>query len=318
MPGRADSPAVGAQIDGAKVLMFSIGRVSAADAGEVTPSGVRAVMKGRSLQVDITLEFSEHLFANERSKGLCRVLEKFLSVEEVTVRFPGHRRRMQTIPLDDELLTKAFLIQKSRGIDGQVEVTPEDAQSALVSDDSLEISALEGKVVIATASHPKRSHLIQGRLIPANGMLISLLNSGLPAAGNCWLEFVDALAESVRPWYMFACATDEYDANNMDLSYGMRAIGVDYNKGLPGFYHYNFFSSRLAQQVIRRDALTRLSAFDCVRVLEGGVAVHVGTWPLDWSTEGYRSLRETAFAVVDRDLFFERDVSKPGRQLCFE
>ena len=78
MPGRADSPAVGAQIDGAKVLMFSIGRVSAADAGEVTPSGVRAVMKGRSLQVDITLEFSEHLFANERSKGLCRVLEKFL------------------------------------------------------------------------------------------------------------------------------------------------------------------------------------------------------------------------------------------------
>ena len=44
---------------------------------------------------------------------------------------------------------KAFLIQKSRGIDGKVEVTREDVQSALSSDDSLEISALEGKVVIA-------------------------------------------------------------------------------------------------------------------------------------------------------------------------
>jgi hypothetical protein len=292
--------------------------MSAVDAGDVTRTGVRAVMESRSLQVDISLIFSEHLFANERSKALCRVLEKFLSVDEVTVRFPGHRRRTQTIPLDDELLTKAFLIQKSRGIDGEVEVTPEDLQSALTSDEYLEISALQGKVVIATSSHPSRSHLIQGRLLPANGMLISVMKGGLPAVRNCWLEFVDALAESVRPWYMFACAGGEYDANNMDLSYGMRAIGVDYNRGLPGFYHYNFFASRLAQQVIRRDALARLSVLDCVRVLEGGVAVHVGKWPLDWSTEGYRSLRESAFAVVDRDLFFERDVSKPGRQLCFE
>jgi hypothetical protein len=55
--------------------------MSAVDAGDVTRIGVRAVMESRSLQVDISLIFSEHLFANERSKGLCRVLEKFLSVD---------------------------------------------------------------------------------------------------------------------------------------------------------------------------------------------------------------------------------------------
>ena len=100
----------------------------------------------------------------------------------------------------------------------------------------------------------------------------------------------------------------EWYAKNMLLDGGLRAIGVDMSRYLPGLYWLNWFGAPYCE-LMGRERLLSAPAFDAI-ALGDGVLLQVDERPDDWDSSDTRYARVLEH-VGDRYFFLRNN---PGRR----
>lgn len=110
----------------------------------------------------------------------------------------------------------------------------------------------------------------------------------------------------------YCCLGDEYDTNNIDQTGGgVRAVGIDVSRQLPGFYWANYFGPFLIEWISKAKLA---SVPGCsVEQLGHGVLVTNLCPPDEWESHDFRKNRATAMDHLGRDLFFEKGNEMKGR-----
>ncbi len=130
--------------------------------------------------------------------------------------------------------------------------------------------------------------------IPGNRITFQVRRSKIEQNGaSAWAEeCISLCCMAVDPLFGFACATEEYTAKNMSTDGGgLRAIGIDIAKHLPGLYWLNFFGAPYAA-LIGHEALSSTPA-EGVVACKSGYLIRLSSGPEHWnSAEG--SHREAA------------------------
>jgi hypothetical protein len=125
---------------------------------------------------------------------------------------------------------------------------------------------------------------------------------GRPAAE--WVEEgFTALCASLSPWWAFACADEEWDARNMDHVGGLRALGREPRRHLPGLFWLSFFGSPYVDLIGRERLLTSPCMASAV---DSGVLLATYQQPGDWRAPiGALRHRET-LKHLGPQYFFDR------------
>lgn len=127
---------------------------------------------------------------------------------------------------------------------------------------------------------------------------------------SAWVqEYVERCCSSLDPLFGFVCATDEYDAKNISTDGGgLRAIGVDIAKYLPGLYWLNFFG-RPYKELITDGRLS--SAPECeVSACGSGYILKLSDSPHDWNLPEYKRKEEVVRHHLGEKYFFSRDCAQ--------
>jgi hypothetical protein len=116
---------------------------------------------------------------------------------------------------------------------------------------------------------------------------------------------VSTFATHCAPVWATAYANAEYEAKNMERSHGIRALGRDVSRFLPGLYWLNFFGEPYVQLI----GAARFDALDGVHVerLESGYIVQLSRSPLDWESAEYRAAETRVLDQLGRQFFFRRE-----------
>jgi len=115
----------------------------------------------------------------------------------------------------------------------------------------------------------------------------------------CSIFFSDSFFD-----YGLCCSSDEYESKNIDRSDGgMRAVGLDVSRYLPGFYWGNYFGNILCRKntKLERD----IDGFTSLK-LTRGMFVSSALPPWKWMTEEYKRLELKAVMSIGEDLFFNK------------
>jgi hypothetical protein len=123
---------------------------------------------------------------------------------------------------------------------------------------------------------------------------------------SAWAQECLQHCSSLDPLFGFACTTDEYYAKNISTDGGgLRAIGVDIAKYLPGLYWLNFFG-RPYKDLITDARLA--SAPECeVSARRSGYLLKLSDSPHDWKLPEYRRKEELIRRHLGEGYFFIRD-----------
>lgn len=122
---------------------------------------------------------------------------------------------------------------------------------------------------------------------------------------------VGAMCEALSCAHAYAHLHAEYDAKNMSHEGGgLRAIGVDVARALPGLYWLNFFG-RPYRDLIGRERLLSAPAHE-VREVDEGVMLMLHPDPSAWNTAGYRETERRVLDYLGRRYFFDR--AAPDRE----
>jgi hypothetical protein len=115
---------------------------------------------------------------------------------------------------------------------------------------------------------------------------------------------LEDLSMQMAPEYARNFAREEFDAKNMDLSYGQRAIGPkDYS--LPGLYWCNFLGAPYCD-LIGRDRLLSAPAYE-VKEVGAGVLLTLAEKPEEWKTPEYKAREQRVLDHIGREYVWERD-----------
>lgn len=126
---------------------------------------------------------------------------------------------------------------------------------------------------------------------------------GYPKHG--WIrEFFAATCANPDMWYAHAEMDEHYTALNMDLSHGMRAVGLDAGKALPGLYWLNYFGPPYSE-MIGRDRLLSAPA-TIARACGLGVLLQISDGPEGWDSDGYRAQESAVLDWIGREFFFNK------------
>lgn len=102
---------------------------------------------------------------------------------------------------------------------------------------------------------------------------------------------------------------DEFDAKNLDRSGGgVRAVGLDISKYLPGFYWGNFFGEFLCE-VIGKERLLKVPGCNS-RSIGKGVFIYNQLPPDTWSQPGFIANAKAATSHIGQRFFFEKGKRK--------
>lgn len=111
------------------------------------------------------------------------------------------------------------------------------------------------------------------------------------------------LCREMQPVYAYAHAVDEFDAKNMDLTHGARAIGNDISKHFPGLYWENYFRSDLVKKIWGE--MPPLP--DCAKTRDAdGLAFCLGESPYSWADPSRVECESKVRAMLGNNLFFDR------------
>lgn len=109
----------------------------------------------------------------------------------------------------------------------------------------------------------------------------------------------------------FCCLSDQYDEHNLDRSDGgVRAVGLDASKWLPGFYWANYFGAYLCD-LVGRDALATTPGCRCTQ-LTSGILVANRLPPDRWSDPEFTENACSAMNHIGSHLFFEKGKAATG------
>jgi hypothetical protein len=117
-------------------------------------------------------------------------------------------------------------------------------------------------------------------------------------------DVLEELAHATAPAWGAVSAGDEYDAKVMSDGPGVRAIGRDFGRYLPGLFTVNFFGRPYVDLIGRE----RLLAAPGVRVkaVDDGVLIAAGEDPRAWSEPGQRRSEERLIEHLGRQYFFSK------------
>lgn len=109
----------------------------------------------------------------------------------------------------------------------------------------------------------------------------------------------------------YCCLSGQYDALNLDRSEGgVRAMGLDASKWLPGFYWANYMGAYLCNHIGREKLLT-VPGCSCTK-LGSGILVTNDLPPDHWSDVTYKDNARSAMDYIGQYLFFEKGKSPTG------
>lgn len=120
-------------------------------------------------------------------------------------------------------------------------------------------------------------------------------------AQDCLTEFAGAL----RVDYGFACAPEEFEFENMDLSSGARALGRDISRYLPGLYWVSYFGS-LYCDLIGKERLLSAPAYASESVADG-ILLRLSERSKDWMSAVYNDRKSRVLAHVGPRFFFSKE-----------
>ncbi len=144
--------------------------------------------------------------------------------------------------------------------------------------------------------------------IPGNQIAIQVRRSQIERSGaSKWAEECISLCSmTVDPLFGFACATEEYAAKNMSTEGGgLRAIGIDIAKHLPGLYWLTFFGAPYAT-LIGHEVLSSAPA-ERVDVCNADYLIRLSSGPEQWNSPE-ASHRESAVRKhLGCQYFFDRE-----------
>ena len=122
-----------------------------------------------------------------------------------------------------------------------------------------------------------------------------------------WVEQCFSLCcAKLSPLFGLACATEEYTAKNISTEGGgLRAIGIDIAKYLPGLYWLNFFGAPYGN-LIGEKRLASTAAYH-VASCGSGYLLQLGPDPEDWNSRAYRDCEESVRRYLGEVYFFNRD-----------
>jgi hypothetical protein len=130
-------------------------------------------------------------------------------------------------------------------------------------------------------------------------------------ASSQWLrQAMSALCGATQPWFARAGMSAEFRAKNISTEGGgMRAIGVDVAKYLPGLYWMNFYGRRYSEY-LGRERLLRTPAHS-IRDVGDGILLELAEDPSSWSGQEYRAAEVCALSHLGTEHFFSR--AQPNR-----
>jgi hypothetical protein len=143
--------------------------------------------------------------------------------------------------------------------------------------------------------------------IPGNRITFQVRRNKIEQTGASeWVEeCVSLCCMTVDPLFGFACATEEYTAKNMSTDCGgLRAIGIDIAKHLPGLYWLNFFGAPYAA-LIGHEVLSSTPA-ERVVACKSGYLIRLSSGPEDWNSAEASHREAAARKHLGCQYFFDR------------
>ncbi len=119
----------------------------------------------------------------------------------------------------------------------------------------------------------------------------------------------EELCAAVSPWYGRASSTQEYEAKNIDRSDGVRAVGVNVARALPGLYWLNFFGKPYVDHIGREQILS--APAETVRAIDDGILLRLMEYPGTWDSAEYRLGEEKVLEHLSPRYFFSK--TNPAR-----
>jgi hypothetical protein len=118
------------------------------------------------------------------------------------------------------------------------------------------------------------------------------------------LDSLAALCTSPAVVYGFARMSDEYRASNLDELGGVRAIGLDISRHLPGLYWANYFGPPYVSLIGGH----KLMSAPAVRVdaIGPGVLLLLAEDPRTWSQPSYMAKKRAVVESLGPEYFFDR------------
>lgn len=127
--------------------------------------------------------------------------------------------------------------------------------------------------------------------------------NGLPVAQ--WAEQVMAeICAQMEVWHAHAEMKEQYDAKNMLLDHGMRAVGLDASKALPGLYWLNFFGQPY-RDFIGEEKLLNAPGHKA-RKVDHGILLRVHPDPTAWSSPEYLAKERAVLDHIGEQYFFNK------------
>jgi hypothetical protein len=121
-----------------------------------------------------------------------------------------------------------------------------------------------------------------------------------------WIRMViEDVVEQISVDYGYATTREDYWQKNMSTEAGgLRAVGRDISRYLPGLYWLNYFG-HLYVDLIGRERFRTAPASD-VREIGGGFLVSLAQRPSEWESGEFRTRSERVLDHIGREYFFSR------------
>lgn len=128
---------------------------------------------------------------------------------------------------------------------------------------------------------------------------------GKPTSAWC-KEFLLDCCRQLSPWYAYVGAVDEINQKNRSQEGGgMRPVGWDISRHLPGVYWLNYFGGPYPALIGKSRLASAPAPF--VAPVGEGVVVGLGDDPHAWNTPDYRAVEQQVRSHLGRQFFFDRN-----------
>jgi hypothetical protein len=122
---------------------------------------------------------------------------------------------------------------------------------------------------------------------------------------------LERFCSALSPAWAHAEMGEEYETKNISREGGgMRAVGVDISRALPGLYWLNFYGSTCRDRIGRERLLTASAAQ--VREVDNGVLLMLHPDPTAWDTPEYKATERHMLDHLGPEYFFSKEA--PDRQ----
>lgn len=118
-------------------------------------------------------------------------------------------------------------------------------------------------------------------------------------------KFAATACAKLSPWHAHGEMTKEWDAKNMNFEHGVRAIGGDISRYLPGLYWLNFFGGPY-RDLIGKERLLSAPGHETAEI-DAGVLVCLAERPETWDSPEYKAVEQAVLDHLGREFFFDRN-----------